>query len=174
MFNVLSIDGGGIRGVIPAVLLKHIEEKVGKRVADIFDLIVGTSTGGILAAGLTVPKRDGTPKFSAEDMLALYADRGREIFDRSFWRGITSAGGALDEQYDHKPLEKILKEYLGDSTLKDCIVPIVLTSYDIEKRQPYFFKTRRAREKKDRNHYLRDAARATSAAPTYFEPTGPC
>ncbi len=171
MFNVLSIDGGGIRGVIPAVLLKHIEEKVGKRVADIFDLIVGTSTGGILAAGLTVPKRDGTPKFSAEDMLALYADRGREIFDRSFWRGITSAGGALDEQYDHKPLEKILKEYLGDSTLKDCIVPIVLTSYDIEKRQPYFFKTRRAREKKDRNHYLRDAARATSAAPTYFEPT---
>lgn len=171
MFKVLSIDGGGIRGVIPAVLLKHIEEKVGKHVADIFDLIVGTSTGGILAAGLTVPKRDGTPKFSADDILALFTDRGREIFGRSFWRGITSVGGAFDESYDHKPLEKILKEYLGDATLKDCIVPIILPSYDIEQREPYFLKTRRAREKKDRNHYLRDAVRATSAAPTYFEPT---
>jgi patatin-like phospholipase/acyl hydrolase len=171
MFKVLSIDGGGIRGVIPAVLLQHIEEQTGKRIARLFDLVVGTSTGGILAGGLTVPtggKR--TPKFKAEDMLALYADRGREIFARSFWRGITSGGGTLDQQYDHEPLEKILKQYMGDATLADCVTDIVVTSYDIEARAPYFFKTQHARETKKRNHFLRDAARATSAAPTYFEP----
>jgi patatin-like phospholipase/acyl hydrolase len=169
MFKVLSIDGGGIRGVIPGQLLVHIEEKTGKRISELFDLIVGTSTGGILAAGLAAPDKNGKPKFTAEDMLALYAEKGNKIFERSFWRGVTSIGGAADEQYDHGPLEQILKKYLGDLTLADCIVPIVITAYDIERREPYFFKTSRA-DRKDRNHYLRDVARATSAAPTYFEP----
>ena len=168
MYKVLSIDGGGIRGVIPAVLLEHIEKKTGKRIAELFDLIVGTSTGGILAIGLTVPGARGVPKYSATEMLALYAERGTEIFARSFWRGVTSLGGALDENYDHRPLERILKEYAGDATLRDCVKPVVITSYDIERRQPYFFKTRKALRTKDRNHFLRDAARATSAAPTFF------
>ena len=170
MYKVLSIDGGGIRGVIPAVLLEHIEKKTGKPIAELFDLIVGTSTGGILAIGLTVPGARGVPKYSATEMLELYADRGSEIFERSFWRGVTSLGGTLDESYDHRPLEKILREYAGNATLKDCVKPVVITSYDIERRQPYFFKTSKAKKFKDRNHFLRDAARATSAAPTFFEP----
>lgn len=170
MFRVLSIDGGGIRGVIPATILQHLEEQTGKPIVKCFDLIVGTSTGGILAAGLTVPGATKAPKYSAADMLALYTEHGSKIFDRSFWRGITSAGGAFDETYSHKPLEKLLKQYLGKKTLKDCIVPVVVTSYDIERREPYFFKSRHAMERPDRNHYLTDAARATSAAPTFFEP----
>jgi patatin-like phospholipase/acyl hydrolase len=170
MFTVLSIDGGGIRGVIPAVLLQYLEDKTGRPVSNLFDLIVGTSTGGILATGLAVPKAGGKPKFSAKEMLALYTDRGGDIFERSFWRGVTSLGGTTDEQYDHRPLERILKKYLGDAALADCIKPIVVTSYDIERREPYFFKTSRAQKDKDRNHYLRDVARATSAAPTFFEP----
>lgn len=170
MFRVLAMDGGGIRGVIPAAVLTHIESLTGTHPADLFDLVVGTSTGGIIAAGIAAPKDGGSPKFSAADMLNLYVERGHEIFDRSFWRGITTLGGFGDEQYDHRPLERILKKYLGDTTLADCLVPIVVTSYDIERREPYFFKTVRAQDSKDRNHYLRDVARATSAAPTYFEP----
>ncbi len=170
MFKVLSIDGGGIRGVIPAVILEYLEEKTGKPISELFDLIVGTSTGGILAAGLAVPTTGKKPKFSATDLLALYADRGSEIFARSFWDGVTSAGGLADAQYNEKALEKLLAQYMGDATLATCLKPIVLTSYDIEKRQPYFFKTSKAKKFKDRNHYLRDAARATSAAPTFFEP----
>ena len=170
MFKVLAIDGGGIRGVIPAAVLAYIEAKTGKHSSELFDLVVGTSTGGIIAAGVTVPKANGKPKFSAADMLNLYVEQGQEIFNRSFWRGITTIGGFGDEQYDHRPLERILKTYLGNATLDECLVPIVVTSYDIEQRKPYYFKTLRARESKDRNHYLRDAARATSAAPTFFEP----
>lgn len=172
MFKILSIDGGGIRGVIPGTLLHHVESQVGKGIAEMFDLIVGTSTGGILAAGLAAPKKKSRkPKFSTMDVLSLYTDHGREIFNRSFWRGITSLGGALDERYDHRPLEALLKKFLGNATLADCVTPIVVTSYDIERREPYFFKTRHAKDKaRDRNHYLRDVARATSAAPTYFEP----
>jgi len=170
MKHILAIDGGGIRGIIPAVLLSHIEHEVGKAISDIFDLIVGTSTGGILAAGLTVPNGRRRPKYSADDMLTLYTEEGKEIFNRSFWKGIVSAGGTLDEKYDERPIERILKQRMGDATLRDTLTPVVITSYDIEDRAPYFFKSRRAKRSKDRNHYLRDAARATSAAPTYFEP----
>ena len=171
MFKVLSIDGGGIRGVIPAYILQNIENRSGKRTAEIFDLIVGTSTGGILAAGLTVPDDSGTdPKYSAEDLLQLYTEYGSDIFRRSFWKGVTSPCGAADEQYDAEPLERVLEQYLGNTTLADCLIPIAVASYDVERRQPYFFKTSRALESSSRNHYLKEAARATSAAPTYFEP----
>jgi len=170
MLNILSIDGGGIRGVIPAALLTHIEAEAGKPIAEMFDLIVGTSTGGILAAGLAVEGAGGKPKYSAADLLDLYVKQGHDIFHRSFWKGITSVGGLADEQYDQGPLEKLLKKYFGKATLEDCLKPVVLTSYDIERREPYFLKTSRAEESDDRNHLLRDAVRATSAAPTYFEP----
>jgi len=170
MYKVLSIDGGGIRGVIPAVLLAELEARTGRPIAETFDLVVGTSTGGILAAGFTVPDADGAAKFSGEDLVALYADRGKEIFSRSFWRGVSSVNGIADEHYGHETLEALLLDYMGDATLTDCLKPVVITAYDIERRAPYFFKTSRAGADPDRNHYLRDAARATSAAPTYFEP----
>lgn len=170
MRTILSIDGGGIRGVIPARILTEIESRAKKRIAEMFDLLVGTSTGGILAAGLAVPGPGGRPKFSARELLDLYLDNGRTIFDRSFWRGITSAGGLADEKYSHAPLERILRVNFRDTTLADCLKPVVLTSYDIEERQPYFFKTTRAKARPERNHYLYEAVRATTAAPTYFEP----
>lgn len=170
MYKILSIDGGGIRGVIPAVVLEYLEHVTGKPIASSFDLIVGTSTGGIIAAGLTVPDGNGKPKYSATDMLEIYTKHGKEIFSRSLWQGITSVGGLADEQYSEKHLEKLLAKYFKDTTLAECLKPIVLTTYDIERRKPYFFKTRRAIDHPDRNHYLRDATRATSAAPTFFEP----
>jgi patatin-like phospholipase/acyl hydrolase len=135
-----------------------------------FDLIVGTSTGGILAAGLTVPDGAKQAMYSASELLDLYVNQGRTIFRRSFWRGVTSVQGALDEQYDHAPLEKVLEQYFGDAKLENCVKPLVLTSYDIERRQPYFFKSETARTEPDRKHLLREAVRATSAAPTFFEP----
>ncbi len=171
MFKILAIDGGGIRGLIPAVLLEYIEQETEKPVSKLFDLIVGTSTGGILAAGLTVPKgRSKIPKFKATDLLEFYQNHGAEIFSRSLWDGLSSGWGLTDALYDEKPLEKLLSKYMGTATLTSCLKPIVLTSYDIERREPYFFKTSRARQSADRNHYLRDATRATSAAPTFFEP----
>ena len=171
LFKVLSIDGGGIRGVIPAVLLDHIERETKKSITNLFDLIVGTSTGGIIAAALT--RRNGSQqrkKLSASDLVALYTEHGKDIFPRSLWKAVTSLGGLAEEAYDHGPLVNLLKNKLGDSTLKNCNPPIVVTSYDIEQRKPYFFKTTKAKSDNDRNHYLRDVARATSAGPTYFEP----
>jgi predicted acylesterase/phospholipase RssA len=177
LYKILSIDGGGIRGVIPAVLLSEIEKRTGESVSSLFDLISGTSTGGILAAGLVVPaspdRKSGsrTPKFRASDLLALYEEYGKDIFRRSLCDKITSLWGWMDEKYPNDGIETVLSSYFGNTELKDGLTEILVTSYEIEERQPYFFKRRRARENpQERNHFLRDVARATSAAPTYFEP----
>ena len=179
LYKILAIDGGGIRGVIPALLLTEIEKLAEKPISDLFDLIAGTSAGGILAVGFATPKEEGrgsgspSPKFKASELLALYEERGKDIFVRSFWDGVTSLGGLTDEKYSSDGIESVLKDYLGDLQLKDALTEILVTSYDIENRQPYFFKRSKAIHKDTsalRNHLLRQVARATSAAPTYFEP----
>jgi patatin-like phospholipase/acyl hydrolase len=167
MRKILAIDGGGIRGVIPAVVLAEIERRTGRPAAGLFDLIAGTSTGGILALGLSRPGPGRKPKFSAADLLDLYASRGQEIFSRSFWKGMASVGGLADEKYSHKPLEKILKEYFGTTRLERALTKVLVSAYDLENRKPFFFKSWRSEYNRVE---MRRAARATSAAPTYFEP----
>ena len=169
--TILSLDGGGIRGLMTAKILHEIESRTERRIHELFDLIVGTSTGGILAAGLARPRMGqfGDP-CTAKELAEVYSKRGREIFDRSFWQGVTSLGGLSDEKYDAASLEGILGEILGDAELKDTVPDIIVTSYDIERRAPYMFKTTKARAgEAGRNHLFRHVARATSAAPTYFE-----
>src|SRR5918995_672220 len=87
-FKVLSIDGGGIRGIIPAMVLARLEKQTGRPIAEMFDLIAGTSTGGILALGLTLPSDDGKPRYAAKDLLELYEKDGSRIFPRSVLRRI--------------------------------------------------------------------------------------
>ncbi len=98
--RVLAIDGGGIRGIIPALVLTEIERRSGKRIFELFDLIAGTSTGGILACALCAP--DPLP---AEQLVAIYEEEGPAIFDRSVWQRIRSAEGLLDEKYDAGALD---------------------------------------------------------------------
>ncbi len=167
--RILSMDGGGIRGIIPALILAEIEGRTGKAVAELFNLLAGTSTGGILACGFCKPSSAGGA-LSALDLVGLYEKRGREIFSRSFWHGVTSVGGIADEKYAADGLEKALQEVLNDAEIKDARADLLVTAYEIERRDAFFFKSRSARVNAEKNFLMRDAARATSAAPTYFEP----
>jgi uncharacterized protein len=168
--NVLSVDGGGIRGVIPAMVLANLEERTGRHTAELFDLIAGTSTGGIIALALTVPKEDGTPRWTANDLVDLYLTEGPRIFHHSIGKQLESGLGLLDEKYDSKPLEQALRTYLGDATISQAVTDVLITSYDLEHRKPFFFKTDRARTTPQHDWPMHAAARATAAAPTYFEP----
>ena len=168
--KVLAIDGGGIRGLIPALVLAEIERRTGRRTAEMFDLIAGTSTGGILACALSRRGADGRPMYSAEDLSQLYISEGPKIFDRTLVKEVTSAGGLLDEKYDDKGLNAALETYLGDARLKEVLADVMLTAYDIHDRFAFFFRSARARADDEYDFSLTDAARATSAAPTYFEP----
>src|ERR1051326_2989146 len=85
-FKVLAIDGGGIRGIIPALILEAIEERTNRPISSLFDMLSGTSTGGIIALGLTLPAEDGKPAKSAHDIVNLYEREGRTILDRKSTR----------------------------------------------------------------------------------------
>jgi uncharacterized protein len=167
--RVLSIDGGGIRGLIPAVVLAEIERRIARPIADCVDMIAGTSTGGIIACALARPGIDGRP-IAAEELAGLYVEEGPRIFHRSLLRRITSAEGLLDERYDDIGLQDALRRYLGDTQLREALVPLLITAYDIEGRFAFFFRSERAKADPAYDFPLSAAARATSAAPTYFEP----
>jgi patatin-like phospholipase/acyl hydrolase len=172
MQKVLSIDGGGIRGIIPAMVLAEIERRTGKRMAEMFDLVAGTSTGGILALGLTKPGQDGGPEYSAKRLIELYETEGKKIFYLPVWHRIHSAGGVTEEKYPAKGIEEVARKYFGDVHLAEALTEVLVTAYEIEGRTPWFFKRRHARgQSRDGDNFLmREVARATSAAPTYFEP----
>ena len=169
-FNILAIDGGGIRGLIPAVVLAELERRADATVASLFDLLAGTSTGGILAAGLTVPDASGRPRYRAEELVEIYSRHGPRIFRRSLAQRLRSAWGLLEEKYDDAVLEDVLRHYLGDARVSAAVAPLLITAYELETRSPYFVKSWRAAAERERDILMREAARATAAAPSYFEP----
>lgn len=168
---VLSIDGGGIRGIIPGQFIVKMEEAFNIKVAEEFDLFAGTSTGGILTCAYLLPNGEASagPKYTSEQVVNLYLENGDKIFDIPFFHKIRSVGGVLDEKYPSDGIEGILNTYFGDAWLKDLLKPTVITSYDIVRRKGHFFKQQKSVENAAHNFKVKDAARATSAAPTYFE-----
>lgn len=179
MKKILSIDGGGIRGIIPGQILVQLESKLQEktkdpnaRVAEYFDFMAGTSTGGILISLLLAPSKDDPKKarFSAQEAVDLYVKHGNEIFDLDIWQEVISGKGVLDEKYDEKPLVKLLNKFLGDLKISQLIKPCIITSYDIERRNSHFFAQQDLVLKGEGgDFYVKDACRATSAAPTFFE-----
>ncbi|WP_264687059.1 patatin-like phospholipase family protein [Wolbachia endosymbiont (group B) of Rhopobota naevana] len=163
---ILSVDGGGIRGIIPAIILAEIEQRTRKTIAEIFHLMAGTSTGGIVIAGLCKKDKQGNPQYSANDLVELYQKYGSYIFKSSFFRrSILSWFNCT--QYPHKNIEFVLDKYFGDDTLQNTLSHLLITSYDIHNNCPFFFKS----WKEDKDFVkLKDALRATTAAPTYFTP----
>ena len=167
--KVLCIDGGGIRGLIPALVLAEIERRTGRRIAELVDLVAGTSTGGILACALTRAGDDG-PRYSAEELAGIYVEEGPKIFHRSLLKRIFSVEGWLDERYEDDGLEHALERYLGDAVLSAAICDVLVTAYEIHDRFAFFFRSARARTDPAYDFPLTQVARATAAAPTYFEP----
>ncbi|HWP79794.1 MAG TPA: patatin-like phospholipase family protein [Candidatus Acidoferrum sp.] len=172
MKAILSVDGGGIRGIIPATFLVEFEKRTGKSTCELFDLIAGTSTGGLLAAGLTLPDTGGRPKYTAAQMLAAYFEDGGAIFHKSLCRTVMTLGGLIRPIYSPRNLERVLERYLGDARLHMALTEVLIPAYDMESSTPWFFKTSFARQNRSpaNDPLLTQVVRATTAAPTYFPP----
>jgi patatin-like phospholipase/acyl hydrolase len=179
MKKILSIDGGGIRGIIPGQVLvaleRKLQEKSGNpdaRLAEYFDFFAGTSTGGILTCICLCPSEEDPNKarFSAQEAVDLYMNHGDEIFNVSHWQRFSSGNGYLDEKYPAVALEKYLSKYFGEIRLSELLKPCLIPAYDIDKRSARFFAQHdREIEGEGSDFLVRDVCRATSAAPTYFE-----
>ena len=172
-FRILSIDGGGIRGVYAATFLAGLEERYleGSSVMQHFDLIAGTSTGGIIAIGLAAGLK-------ARDLRDLYVDRGREIFPPigggvvgAVERRLKNAGQYFKFRYDRKALMRILRDTLGDRRLCEAQVRLCIPSFEGRYGEVYIFKTPHHPDfHNDAGESMAKVAAATSAAPTFFRP----
>ncbi len=171
-FNILSIDGGGIRGIIPALVLKKIEELSGKPICELFDLIAGTSTGGLIALGLSMKDENGNPKYSASDLVDFYRTKGKDIFSRSVGHSFRSLDSLRGEKYPNFKLRKVIDDFFGEQRLKNVMTDVIIPSYETERRIPWLFKSKNAKisGNDDYDFALRDVALATASSPTYFEP----
>lgn len=189
--RILAIDGGGIKGALPIGFLARVEEVTGERIVDHFDLIAGTSTGGIIALGLGLG-------LSAADILAFYRNDGAEIFGEINTRNIprwygrvlahcwnTVGRGARQVRQVTRPkhssarLRQALERVFGQKVLGESLARLVIPAYHPDRRTVYVFKTsHHERLEVDHRTLAVDAALATAAAPTYFPahraPSGAC
>jgi len=161
--NILSIDGGGIKGLYSAAFLAGLENRFGKESYHCFDLIAGTSTGGILALAIAA-------KLPALDIVEFYKEWGTRIFHTNF--SITR--NLFRASYSNKPLIKALKEVFKDLKIKDVYthdkdIALCIPAIDIIQGTPIVFKTPHHPElSRDNEQYLWEIALATSSAPTIF------
>ena len=165
-YFILSMDGGGIRGIFHGLFCSAIEQRARLPISSLYNLMSGTSTGGIVALALTAPgSASNTPKFSAYDALNLYLSRGSEIFQKPLVN-IPN----LTLRYTDKGLEKIAADYFGELRMKEALTDLLVTSYETVTKQPFFFTRYDAKKNPDLNFYMREVLRATSAAPTFLPP----
>ena len=178
-FRILTIDGGGIRGLIAARVVARLEELISaeaaeeRRVADCFQMVAGTSTGGLIALGLTVPDpaNPARPRLSGADLVELYLSEGPRIFGGTLHK-LISLGGWIAPKHSPARLARALQDRFGDARLRDALRELIVTSYDMAEPGPRFFKRRRARELDDHDAAMVDVGLATAAAPTYFPSHG--
>lgn len=158
--RILSIDGGGIKGVFPAAFLADIEETLPEPIHSYFDLIVGTSTGGIIALGLGLG-------FRASEILDFYRNYGPQIFGGN--RFVLTLKQALWRKYSHENLRHALEETFGDRLIGHSKTRLVVPSLNIDTGEVHLFKTAH-HERFERDYKVRavEAALATASAPTYF------
>lgn len=186
-YKILAIDGGGIRGIIPALVLSEIERRTQSPIFSLFDLIAGTSSGGILALGLTKPRLTSeltenlsVAEYTAEDLLQIFLEYGAEIFYEPFFEKVLGQieDIFLQPKYSSEGREEILRQYFGNTPLENNLKEVFVTSYDIEQRIPIFFTNKLEKQQTESKKFrklcggftLTDAALATSATPTYFAP----
>ncbi len=196
---ILCLDGGGMRGIIPATILNLLEQKLrslgdDRPLYSHFDLVAGTSTGGLIALALTAPSSresllpqqqpvtdessitsrqrrargyiDIYPGPDIASIADIYLKYGKVIFPKnSSFLQMNKIGHLFNQKYDDSSFLQLLKNIFGELRMWDALVPTMVVTYDCGKDQAFMISSYGRG-----NILMRDAARATSAAPTYFSP----
>ncbi|OEL38716.1 Patatin-like protein 1 [Dichanthelium oligosanthes] len=178
LITVLSIDGGGIRGLIPATIIACLEAKLQEldgpdaRIADYFDVIAGTSTGALITAMLAAPDEKKRPLFAAKDINTFYLENGPKIFPQTkigFLKPVANLLSVIwGPKYDGSFLHDKIKSLTNDVRIADTVTNVVVPAFDVRSLQPVIFSTYEAQHEPLKNAHLSDICISTAAAPTYF------
>ncbi|KAH0933312.1 hypothetical protein HID58_010429 [Brassica napus] len=177
LVTILSIDGGGIRGIIPATILAFLESELQKldgneaRLADYFDVVAGTSTGGLVTAMLTAPNKEGRPLLAASEIKEFYLEHCPKIFPQNHFPFSATKNlvkSLTGPKYDGEYLHQLIHAKLGDTRLHQTLTNVVIPTFDIKHLQPTIFSSYGVKKNPLKNATLADITISTSAAPTYL------
>lgn len=164
--KILAIDGGGIRGIVSAMILDEIQRKLNRELHTAFDLIAGTSTGGIIGLGIGTRCNNGMA-YTPKDLINLYISNGPIIFKKNC---LTFEKELFYPKYSASNIEAVLKNFFQDTEFSSALTPLLISSYNLQLQQPFFFKSHNIAANPDENCPIATIARATSGSPTYFSP----
>ncbi|GAB2219066.1 hypothetical protein Droror1_Dr00006693 [Drosera rotundifolia] len=174
LITILSIDGGGIKGIIPGIILGYLESELQAldgpeaRIADYFDEIAGTSTGGLVTTMLTAPNEENRPLYAAKDIKKFYIDHGPHIFPQRSFSVMSLFKSVEGPKYDGQYLHQLLNEILGETRLCQTLTNVVIPTFDIRSMQPVIFTSYEVKKTPSLDARLADICIGTSAAPTYL------
>ncbi|PIM97691.1 Ca2+-independent phospholipase A2 [Handroanthus impetiginosus] len=178
LVTVLSIDGGGIRGIIPAKILEFLEYELQKldgkdaRIANYFDVIAGTSTGGLIASMLAAPDANNRPLYAAKDIAPFFVKLGPSIFPQKRVllgsKLISMVVEPFKPKYNGKYLHSLIRDILGQTRLHQTLTNVVIPTFDIRNLQPTIFSSYEIENLAHMHALLSDICIGTSAAPTLF------
>ncbi|KAK8602603.1 hypothetical protein V6N13_057766 [Hibiscus sabdariffa] len=174
MATVLSIDGGGIRGLIPGTILAFLESELQKldgpdaRIADYFDVVAGTSTGGLISGILTTPNDENRPKFAAKEINEFYYHWGPRIFPPEERPTSIKDFPLHHPVYNGRSLREAAHIYLRHITMSETVTNVVIPTFDIELLEPVIFSTHHAKLDVLSNAKLADVFVSTASAPIYL------
>ncbi|POG62324.1 hypothetical protein GLOIN_2v1697202, partial [Rhizophagus irregularis DAOM 181602=DAOM 197198] len=176
IYNVLSIDGGGIRGVLPALWLSEIENRTHRPISHLFNMIAGTSTGGFIAAGLSAPDwsyseekvynySDFKPKFSALELLNFYREgQAKDIFAKK-WLNYYKRLFSPSSEFNH-----YFRDQFCETRLSQALTELVIPAANVIDNSTYLFTRYDAHNDSSKDHTFIEALMATTATPTFFSP----
>lgn len=164
MRNILSIDGGGIKGYIPLRILSYIEKKTNVHISDLFDYFSGVSAGSIIISLILMKNNDGSQLYNCDEIIKIFINQMQKTFTKS--NVITeNLNGLFGTKYNSKVYEQHLIEHFKQIKLNDLLKPCTFISYSLTTNRPYYFNSLN-----DPNVYLTDIIRASSAALTILDP----
>jgi patatin-like phospholipase/acyl hydrolase len=174
---ILSIDGGGIRGIVPAAILNYLETRIRLirkddriKIANLVDLVAGTSTGSIIGSLMIIPEeKKKRALYSMKDIMDMYVEMGPEVFKKNRWHSIKTLWGLIGPKYSASNIEDPLIQMLDHYKLKDLIQPCVFTGYDIDKRRVNIY-TNKDKNEKYADYYVKDVVRGSISIPAFFRP----
>lgn len=167
--RILSLSGGGVRGIIELHVLRYLEKATGKPISKLFDFVTCASTGCLIAARLLTPNLNGGPQFTAAQVLASYDAQARRIFYTPFYHKIFSLNGLIAPKYSNRVKGEVLRKDFGDTVLlSQLLLPTVIVTYSLDRRAPQLF---HSRSTEAQDYYLWTVLNAATSAPSFFAPT---
>ena len=174
--RILSVDGGGVRGIIPATVLSYIETKLiektknpNVRMSDFLDFGAGTSTGSIIVGMVMTPNEKGRPEYKMSDVVDSYFEIAEKVFKKDFWRNVKTIWGLFGPKYGVVAINNELLNKFNHWKLNELLLPCAFTGYDTNKRKPVIYTNRDDKEKYG-NYFLKDVIRGSTSIPSIFKP----